>query len=143
MTVALILYQLKSAQERADLANNETQTKMAIVVEHKGEYSLVLMKGSIEASDCFLLDNVLELTSLSAHKNMWIDFGDVAAVSTQALRIILALSTKAKSSGVNLVLYQMTASMRKTMKESRLDTVLLIVPSIADASRICESNRRS
>ncbi|WP_162052211.1 STAS domain-containing protein [Pontibacter pamirensis] len=116
---------------------------MAIVVEHKGEYSLVLMKGSIEASDCFLLDNVLELTSLSAHKNMWIDFGDVAAVSTQALRIILALSTKAKSSGVNLVLYQMTASMRKTMKESRLDTVLLIVPSIADASRICESNRRS
>lgn len=116
---------------------------MAIAVEHMDECTLVLMKGGIKASDCLLLENVLELASLSTHKNMWVDCGHIASVSTQALRIILSLSTKAGAEGVNLVLYQMPPNLRKKMKESRLDTVLHIVPSIADASRLCKGNGES
>lgn len=122
-------------------ADKETKIAMTIAVEHMKECILVLMKGEVKASDCSLLENVLELASVSTHKNVWVDCGHVASVSTQALRIILALSSRARSVGVNLVLCQMAPSMEKVMRESRLDTVLHIVPSIAEASRVCANNR--
>lgn len=116
---------------------------MAIAVQQMKECSLVLMKGNLEASDCALLETVLQIASLSRSRNVWVDCESLASLSTEMLRRILFLSGKAESLGVNLLFYQMTLPVKKAMRESRLDSVLHIVPSITEASLYCKNRRQT
>lgn len=114
---------------------------MAIAVQHTKECCLVLMQGQIEASDCSFLKDILRLASLSRNKNIWVDCEYLASVSAEALRKMHSLAAKAKSTGVNLLFYQMPPAVRKAAEESGADTELHIVSSIADASRYCREKK--
>ncbi|MFD3003047.1 STAS domain-containing protein [Pontibacter toksunensis] len=111
---------------------------MPIAIQQIKESSLVLMEGRIEASDCLLLEDVLQAASFSNTKCIWVDCEHIVSVSTAALRAMLSLSRKAKSEGVHLLFYEMAPSVKKALKESGPDAGLHIVASIADASHYCE-----
>lgn len=111
---------------------------MPIAIQQIKECSLVLMDGRIEASDCSLLEDVLQTASFSKNKCIWVDCEHIVAVSTAAMRAMISLSRRAKSEGLNLLFYEMAPSVKKTLKESGLDNSLHIVASITDASHYCE-----
>ncbi|RDV12981.1 STAS domain-containing protein [Pontibacter diazotrophicus] len=115
---------------------------MSTIVQHMKECSLVLMKGHIEEPDCAFLENVLLAASLSRNKSIWVDCENVTSVSFKALRKLLSLSNEATSEGVNLLFFEMTPSVKKAIKVSRMEAVLHVVPSIADASRYCRNKRK-
>jgi anti-anti-sigma factor len=105
------------------------------------ECSLVLLKGHIGEPDCAFLENVLLAASLSINKSMWVDCEHVTSVSSKALRMLLSLSNEATSEGVSLLFFEVTPSVKKAIKESRMEAVLHVVPSIADASQYCWNKR--
>lgn len=100
----------------------------------------MLMDGRIDASDCSLLEDVLQTASFSKNKCIWVDCEHIISVSTAALRAMISLSRRAKSEGLNLLFYEMAPSVKKAFKDSGLDTGLHVVASITDASHYCEEN---
>ncbi|WP_189564825.1 STAS domain-containing protein [Pontibacter akesuensis] len=106
-----------------------------------GDYSLVVADGHVDAADCQALGKAINQAGLSLHGNVWVDCERVASISTEALRAVLSLSSTADKTGVALVFYQLSPALKEVMRDSRLDSVLHIVPSIAEAGKMCRKGR--
>ena len=113
---------------------------MAITVQHMSECSLVLLQGRIGAADCSFLKDALRVASLSRSKSVWVDCEYLTETTGGALRKLHSLAAKAKSSGVDLLFYQVPPAVRKAAKEPGAGAELHIVASIADASNYCRGN---
>lgn len=111
---------------------------MAVVVQHMKNHNLVLAQGFIDSEDCHILEQVLNNTSLSRCKTVWVDCEQISSFSVDALQKILSLSRKADQSGVTLLFYQLNPSLRGNFKKVGLNKELNILPTIADAYRFHE-----
>ncbi|WP_347160084.1 STAS domain-containing protein [Pontibacter chitinilyticus] len=114
---------------------------MTVIVQHIKECCFVLAKGELEGSDCVEVEKAVRETAHMQFKNVWVDCEHLTSITTQALRMVLSQTSKAEATGVNLVLYQVPASLLKKIKESGLDKVLHIVPTITDAYQFCKNRR--
>ncbi|MCC9138000.1 STAS domain-containing protein [Pontibacter silvestris] len=97
-------------------------------------HNLVLAKGHIDTDDCLTLSQVLNNTTLSKCKTVWVDCEQVTSISTDALHLVLNLSDKATSLGIPLLFYQLNPALKDTVKEEGLYQVLNILPTITDAN---------
>lgn len=110
---------------------------MAVFVQHMKYCSLVLAKGCVDTEDCSMLEQVMRCAALSKNKTVWVDCESISALPTKSLRMLLSLCSKAESSGVLLLFYQFNPKMNQIIERAGLNSVLNILPSMADAYSYC------
>ena len=115
---------------------------MAVIIEHMKECCFVLAKGNLEGNDCREVARAVRETASMDIKNVWVDCEHLTSISIQALRMVLAQTSVAEATNVNLILFQVPAPLLKRIKESGLDTVLHIVPTIQDAHHYCRARQQ-
>jgi anti-anti-sigma factor len=118
----------------------ETKSMTAVVAQRMKGYCLVSARGHLDAAGMGTLEQVVRITGLSRDRNVWVDCGAVTSISTEALRAVLALSGRAEKEGIALVFYQLSPALGSALQEAGLESVLRIVPGIADAYRYCRQN---
>lgn len=116
---------------------------MAVFVQHMKYCSLVMAKGSVNPEDCSLLEHVMRCAALSKNKTVWVDCESISSLPTKSLRMLLSLCSKAEASGVLLLFYQFNPKMNKIIEKAGLDSVLNILPTMADAYAYCRKKDAS
>ncbi|MBF9254463.1 STAS domain-containing protein [Pontibacter sp. 172403-2] len=90
-------------------------------------------KGELDADTYRQMIQILDKAIAAKLRNVWVDCEQATAVSTQVLRMMLQHSSKADAAHINLVFYQVSPQLQTAFKNSGLDSVLRIVPTIKEA----------
>lgn len=90
-------------------------------------------KGELNADTYRQMMQILDDAIAAKLRNVWVDCEQATAVSTQVLRMMLQHSSKADAAHINLVFYQVSPQLQTAFKNSGLDSVLRIVPTIKEA----------
>ncbi len=116
---------------------------MAVFVQHMKYCSLVMAKGCVNTDDCNMLEQVMRCAALSKNKTVWVDCESISSLPTKSLRMLLSLCSKAKSSGVELLFYQFNPKIHRVIEKAGLNSVLNILPTMADAYAYCRKKGNS
>ncbi|GAB3528172.1 hypothetical protein GCM10027443_05740 [Pontibacter brevis] len=116
---------------------------MAVYVQHMKYCSLVMAKGCVDTEDCTLLEHVMRCASLSKNKTVWVDCESISSLPTKSLRMLLSLCSKAESNGVTLLFYQFNPKINRIIEKAGLNSVLNILPTMADAYAYCRKKDAS
>lgn len=98
-------------------------------------------KGDLDADTYRLMKQILDDATAAKLRNVWIDCAQVTSVSTQVLRMMLQHSSKAEAAHINLLFYQVSPQLQAAFKNSGLDGVLHIVPTIKEAYRFSKQQQ--
>lgn len=106
---------------------------MGVSIQQMNENNMVLVRGHLDVSDCHKLEQAMSSFKLTPNKSVWVDCEHLDDVSTEVLRWLLFIAGKAKANKIDLVFYQLNPLLKLKIKDAGLDSVLQIVPTIADA----------
>lgn len=116
---------------------------MSVYVQHMKYCSLVMAKGNVDTKDCSVLEHVMRCAALSKNKTVWVDCESISSLPTTSLRMLLSLCSKAEASGVLLLFYHFNPKINRIIEKAGLDSVLNILPTMADAYAYCRKKDAS
>jgi anti-anti-sigma factor len=102
---------------------------MNVVVEEKEDYSVLRLKGRMDATSMPLLESKIDHLIQKKVLRVLLDFSHVDYLSSAGLRFLLAATKKVKSSGGLLVISSVAEEVMEIIKMAGFERILHIFPN--------------
>jgi anti-anti-sigma factor len=113
---------------------------MAVMVHQVQDSCFITASGCLDAAGCLQLKKAIANARVYQIKHILVDCGQLTAVTTEALRLVLSQTSSAEVAGVNLVFYHVGLDIQKIIDKTGLNSVLHIVPGLHEAYQFCRQH---
>lgn len=113
---------------------------MAVTVQQVQDCYFVTASGCLDAADCHELKQAIATARAAGVSNVLVDCARLAAVKTEALRLVLYQTSSAEVAGINLLFYRVPPQIQEILDRTGLNSVLRIVQGLQEAYLYCRKH---
>ncbi|MFD2999395.1 STAS domain-containing protein [Pontibacter toksunensis] len=113
---------------------------MALLAQQVQDCHFITASGRLDADDCRQLKQIISNATAKQVRHVLVDCERINHVTTEALRIVLSMTTHAEVTGINLLFHHVNTKFQEIIDKTGLDSVLHIVLSLKEAYQYCKQN---